>query len=347
MDIKKEIERRFALQEEYLGTNKPVNKIEPLVSISVATYQHVNYIKKCLDGILMQKTNFPFEVIVGEDESTDGTRDVCIEYAEKHPDKIRLFLRDRVISHLKDEDGKLVKRLNGVLGFNRMSARGKYIALCEGDDYWTDPWKLQKQVDILEKEKQYSLVFSNRVVVNKEGSFLSKETYSKNEFTISDVYSGFIPATQTIVFRNFSFIEACFKKHITMYSGDRLIAYLCAMVGDLYCLHEETAAYRVTGEGVWTGFSQLERSNRHEQLLQKFHADFGWDVSNPTYVIDAFERLLGYISIGVKKPSLLFKKEYRNLIKHVWTTYRYMNRSKLIRKAFVQKWNKKMSTLNK
>lgn len=127
MDYTKEIERRFLLQEEYLGTDKPINKIEPLVSVSVATYQHEDFIRQCLDGILMQKTDFTFEVIVGEDDSKDNTRTICIEYAEKYPDKIGLFLRDRKISHLYDENGKFLKRLNGVLGFGRMSSKGKYI----------------------------------------------------------------------------------------------------------------------------------------------------------------------------------------------------------------------------
>src|SRR6478735_1262142 len=67
----------------------------PLVSVCVQTYQHVNYIKECLDGILMQQTDFPFEVLLGEDQSTDGTREICIEYAQKYPDKIRLFLHHR------------------------------------------------------------------------------------------------------------------------------------------------------------------------------------------------------------------------------------------------------------
>jgi len=103
-DIYEELKRRFLLQEEYLGTNKAINKITPLVSVTVITYQHADYIRKCLDGILMQKTKFPYEVIIGEDGSTDGTKEICKEYAEMHPDRIRLFLRDRNISHYKVGD---------------------------------------------------------------------------------------------------------------------------------------------------------------------------------------------------------------------------------------------------
>ena len=120
---------------------------EPLVSICVQTYQHVDFIKDCLDGILKQETSFPFEILLGEDASTDGTREICLEYAEKYPDKIRLFLHHRE-NNIKI-NGKPTGRF--IFLYNMFSARGKYIALCEGDDYWTDPLKLQKQVGFLEK----------------------------------------------------------------------------------------------------------------------------------------------------------------------------------------------------
>jgi len=145
-DIEKEYYRRLALQQEYGGTDKPINKIEPLVSVVTTTYQHAPYIRQCLDSILMQETDFPFELIIGEDGSTDGTREICIEYADRYPDKIRLFLRDRNLTQYYTSDGRVI-RFNG--HFARAAARGKYIALCEGDDYWIDKTKLQKQVEFL------------------------------------------------------------------------------------------------------------------------------------------------------------------------------------------------------
>lgn len=155
--IEKALNERFLLQEEYLGVEKPINQVIPMVSVTVTTYQHVNYIKECLDGILMQQVDFPYEIIIGEDGSVDGTQEVCKEYAEKHPNKIRLFIRNRNLSQYIGEDGK-VTRFNGI--WNRMSARGKYIAWCEGDDYWTDPLKLQKQVDFLESHLEYGMCYA-------------------------------------------------------------------------------------------------------------------------------------------------------------------------------------------
>jgi glycosyltransferase involved in cell wall biosynthesis len=139
---------------EYLGQDKPVNKIQPLVSVVVITYNHKNYIKECLDSVLMQKTDFPYEIILGEDDSTDGTREICIDYAEKYPDKIRLFLRDE-----KDKiyiNGKKTGRFNVLECYK--DSRGEYIAICEGDDYWTYSAKLQEQVGFLELNQDFGLI---------------------------------------------------------------------------------------------------------------------------------------------------------------------------------------------
>jgi glycosyltransferase involved in cell wall biosynthesis len=129
----------------------------PVVSVVVTTYQHAPFIEKCVQGILMQRTDFPFEILIGEDESTDGTREICERLAAEHPDRIRLFLRSRkdVIYVM----GKPTGRSNFV-GLMR-SATGKYIALCEGDDHWIDPLKLQRQVDAMEADPRATGCFTN------------------------------------------------------------------------------------------------------------------------------------------------------------------------------------------
>jgi glycosyltransferase involved in cell wall biosynthesis len=135
--------------------NEVLNK-EALVSICVQTYQQVDFIRECLDSILMQETNIAFEILLGEDDSADGTREICLEYAKKHPDKIRLFLHTRK-NNIKIK-GKPTGRFNFM--YNLSNARGKYIAFCEGDDYWIDKFKLQKQVDFLSSNSDHSMVFS-------------------------------------------------------------------------------------------------------------------------------------------------------------------------------------------
>ena len=203
-EIEKEYYRRLALQEEYGGTNKPVNKITPLVSVVTITYQHAPYIRQCLDGILMQETDFPYEIIIGEDGSTDGTREICIEYANKYPDKIRLFLRDRKLTQYVTKDGRTI-RFNG--HFARAAARGKYVAMCEGDDYWIDKKKLSVQVAILEADKAMMLCSTSFMICNQNGTIIKKKHKNQRKIHITDILLGNPIATCTCLYRNMIRIE--------------------------------------------------------------------------------------------------------------------------------------------
>lgn len=122
-----------------------------IVSIWCLTYNHEKYIRQCLDGFVMQKTNFRFEAIVHEDASTDGTAEIVREYAEKYPDIIKPIIETE--NQYSKKDGSLDRIME-------KSCIGKYVALCEGDDYWIDPMKLQKQVDFLEEHEDYGLVYT-------------------------------------------------------------------------------------------------------------------------------------------------------------------------------------------
>lgn len=139
---------------------------KPLVSVCVQTYNHAVYIRQCLDGILMQQTDFDFEILLGEDDSADGTRKICIEYADKYPDKIRLFL------HRRENNIRIGGGPTGRFNFlyNVFSSTCKYLALCEGDDYWTDPLKLQKQVNILENDCSLAGCFHDVKVLKRRGT---------------------------------------------------------------------------------------------------------------------------------------------------------------------------------
>lgn len=136
------------------------NNKEILVSISCITYNHAPYIRQCLDGFMMQKTNFLFEVLIHDDASTDGTTEIIREYAAKYPD---------IIKPLYEEENQWLKGRRGSAVFNFPRAKGKYIALCEGDDYWTDPLKLQKQVDIMEMNPEIGLVHTQAEAFDDNG----------------------------------------------------------------------------------------------------------------------------------------------------------------------------------
>ena len=135
-----------------------MNTESPLiVSIKCLVYNHEPYLRQCLNGFVMQKTNFRFEAIVHDDASTDKSADIIREYAEKYPDIIKPVYETE--NQYSKHDGSLSRIMNSHL-------RGKYVAMCEGDDYWTDPLKLQKQVDFLEAHPDYGMVHSHAKIYN-------------------------------------------------------------------------------------------------------------------------------------------------------------------------------------
>jgi glycosyltransferase involved in cell wall biosynthesis len=163
-------------QEEFGGTEKPVNQIRPLISVRLLTFNNCAYIAQSIDSALMQVTDFPFEIVIGEDDSTDGTREICIDYARRYPDKIRLFLRreqDKIIIN-----GTRTSRHNFVSTL--AACRAPFIALLDGDDYWTDPSKLQKEVDELNRDPSCAMVFHDAAEADSTGRILRKSVLPEN-----------------------------------------------------------------------------------------------------------------------------------------------------------------------
>ena len=229
-----------------------------IVSVCVITYNHCNYIRQCLDGILMQQTNFPFEIIVNDDCSTDGTAEIVKEYELKYP---QLF---KVTYQTENQYSKGVRGMFPRFCFPR--TRGKYIALCEGDDYWTDPLKLQKQVDFLEKNKTYSMCGHNCVIYLESTSvFKNYEigisgTYTLNDIVTRNVYC----PTLSVLFRRSAIMDEVFSKYKMMV--DMSLAYHLLKYGLGYCLSDKMAVYRVHKGGVWSGVSE------NKQLLFNLNA---------------------------------------------------------------------------
>ncbi|MCI2228382.1 glycosyltransferase [Polaribacter sp. MSW13] len=272
--IQKELNRLFLIEEknEYLGKNKEINKHIPLVSISVPTYNHENFIEECLDSILKQVTNFTFEIIIGEDQSDDRTREICIKYAEKYPNKIRLFLRDRKTSQYF-ENGKFICRFNGL--WNRMSARGKYIAMCEGDDYWIDPLKLQKQVDFLEANEEYVIHSANASFYfqdednNKE--ILCRSEKEERVLTLKNFYTQNNLSTLTVMFRNVKFDYPKEYKNI-LYGDWALYTIILKNDGCLaYRSNEVFACYRIHNNGLMLSNSKVKHHEHEANQLIKIY----------------------------------------------------------------------------
>jgi glycosyltransferase involved in cell wall biosynthesis len=231
MDHNEIIEKKIKDSYE-IENNVLIAVPNPVVSIRTSTYQHVNYIKQCIEGVLMQKTNFSFEYIIGEDYSTDGTREIVLEYAKKYPNIIRVITADYNVG--AKANGRRCKEV----------LRGKYIALCEGDDYWTDPYKLQKQVDVLEANPQYSMCFHDAYIIwegkKKRRKFCQ---YNKAVYNTIDLIEKkwFIP-TQSIVYRVDKFEHKEWMNYV--YGGDYALQLALSTKGDIAYIDKIMSVYR-------------------------------------------------------------------------------------------------------
>ncbi len=312
--------------------NNSCHLIKPLVSVVVVTYQHIGFIKQCIDSILMQKTNFDFEIILGEDASKDGTRELCIEYAKKYYSKIRLFLHDR--KNVIYINGNATGRFNML--HNLLQTKGKYIAICEGDDYWTDPLKLQKQVDYLKANPNCSLVVTDRLIVDKNGKTWKDDFYEKNIYTIHDIIKGFVPPTQTMMYRNSPMVSEYMNRLDAKNSGgDRYLGLLFSLFGEIHRLEEITAVYRITGDGVWTSESNFEKLISAYNYFKNFHKSIGIPIDNIYVKQHAFNTLVDVFFYTLKRPKLIFKN-----IKIAFNIYKelaWSNHFILLTKAFVKK----------
>lgn len=219
----------------------------PRASVFVLTHDHVDWIGQALDSALAQQAPFEFELLVADDFSTDGTREKVLEYAERHPDRIRTFLPDRNLG------------IAGVWLQAARRCRGEYVAILEGDDYWTSPDKLAKQVGLLDRNPGWSTCFHRATLFFDDGSRPSRPAtpaFSKTVFDLDDILrSCFIPFL-TVVFRRD--VLAGVPEWLFGYRWfDWLFHVWCARRGAIGFLDEDMAAYRVHAAGNWSARSRV------------------------------------------------------------------------------------------
>ena len=237
-----------------------------VVSICCITYNHAPYIRECLDGFLMQKTDFAFEVLIHDDASTDGTTEIIKEYEAKCPD---------IIKPLYEEENQWVKGRRGNKEFNYPRARGKYIALCEGDDYWTDPLKLQKQVDFLEANTDYSLCFHAAKLV-EYGIVCNNSSFSKirdKEYTGIEIFETWQVPTASIVYRATLLTSQIYKSVICSKNfiyGDTPLICAASTIGKLRGLSDEMSVYRRNDGSITMGEKPLSFWKRYYNHILEF-----------------------------------------------------------------------------
>ena len=279
-----------------------------MLSILCVTYNHEAYIRDAIEGFLMQKTNFAFEVLIHDDASIDGTAEIIRKYEKKYPDLIK------PIYQTENQYSKSVG-ISATYQFPR--AKGNYIALCEGDDYWTDPYKLQKQVDFLDANPEYALCVHDVETifegVEEKDPFSLK--WEKADFNFEDSLNlHFIP-TLSMVFRA-KYINPIPDWFSECMSGDIPLALILLSKGKGRYIHEEMGVKRKNSGGVTANperrkikkmnFYQMYKNlyrytdYRYKYLFRKKLADYEISIAKDEY---RGRKLLNFINFTLRSLS--------------------------------------------
>lgn len=290
----------------------------PLVSIICLTYNHEPYIRECLDGFVMQKTDFTFEVIIHDDASTDGTTDIIKNYSAKYPDIIKPIIRTEN-QYSKHHDFSIIMKSCS----ERCS--GKYIAFCEGDDYWTDPYKLQKQVDFLESHPDYGLCYTAVKRFEQSKNIFINGWNGKNELFHDLLTSNTIP-TLTVILRadllKYYFVDIQPESKEWL-MGDYPIWLYASIMSKIKYIEDSTGVYRIlpnSASHTNDKLSSIRFGLNYRKIANYFAIEYGNDsekvltLNNLNWIKfiqycfvknDSNARKIAYFNLWSKQNSLL------------------------------------------
>lgn len=276
-----------------------------MVSVNMITYNHSLYIAQAIEGVLMQRVNFKIELIIGEDCSTDNTAAIVTAYAEKHPDIIKT--RFNICN--------MGMTINGLETLKLCT--GKYIAFCEGDDYWTDPFKLQKQVDFLEANPEYSLcshrlhcyIQKNHDLKNDWMGELFRNNQNYVDIDIDTFFNVWVTQTVTVVFKKESYDLTDYKKF--SYYRDIHLFFNILQKGKGRVFNFYGAVYRAHDQGIWSKTSALSKQKLNLITSRELFNNYNTPFLEKAY----YGTLRGYISESIKKGNTV--SEFELLLKEV------------------------------
>ncbi len=291
-----------------------------MVTIRCITYNHHLYIRQCLDGIVMQKTNFRFIALVHDDASTDGTVEIINDYARRYPD---------IIYPLLEKENQYSKGYDRIRKLLDAHTNSKYVAICEGDDFWTDSQKLQKQFDFLEQHSEYSACFHPAMVRYEDNS--QKETLSGD---IEDRdYSGMElfqwnhrPPTASIFFRSEVYRSPVYLKSLkaNLSFGDTPLFLSCAHEGKVRGMSEVMSVYRKHPQGMTSTFDKGSKS------MLKFAADnlkiyriFGDEYKEECVRIYVMDHI-NYFLLNLHHGKILLRSLIKVLVKYPCITVKFL-----------------------
>ena len=257
--------RNLRTEQEIMATWKG-DVATPVVSIDCITYNHELYIEDALEGFLIQETDFPIEILIHDDASTDSTANIIKEYEAAYPN---------IIKPIYQTKNQFSKGKNPIVEFNFPRAKGEYIALCEGDDYWIDKKKLQKQISFLKKNNEYSSS-CHQSIIKYEGMNLEKKIFGNNsdEISIKKLMKGRTFHTASFVFR-----ANILEKNIVpsdILSFDRYMFLLCALIGKIKFFQEVMCIYRKHEGGIssWITYDLLKKDLKIPMYLLRVNNKF-------------------------------------------------------------------------
>lgn len=283
--------------------------LQPLVSVLCITYQQDKYLRTCIDSLLMQKTSFPYEILIHDDASTDNTHNILEEYKMKYPDKIRLIIQK------ENQYSKGIKSI--IASFMLKEARGKYLAICEGDDYWIHPKKLQMQVDFLESHSDYGMCYTkSRVFVQDKKKIMFRTTGRKIK-DYNDIYLNFNGVPTLTV--------CCRKKLYEKYVNEVEPHKKKWLMGDLpawlwffknskvYYLNKTTTMYRVLRNSAShsTDVSKQLAFSNSSYEIREFFANKYKEVD----LLRRYQNLVFFLQ-AYNDENIKLIKEYRSILKN-------------------------------
>lgn len=241
------------------------------VSVLCSCYNHERYIRKCLDSILQQKTNFLYEILIHDDASTDNSQEIIKEYEKKYPDLVFPIYQS------ENQYSKGAKP--GIINLKR--ARGKYIALCEGDDFWVSDQKLQKQIDFLENHMDYSLCVHAAYYAHEDSSLYKTKFFRPYgiscDIPIQKIFEGWNFATNTIVYRRSARQDLIIPFQGKCPNGDYAMSVYLALKGKVYYIDELMSAYRIESIGslnwMWKNNVEKHIAAKKEFINMLFRID--------------------------------------------------------------------------
>lgn len=274
-----------------------------MLSIYIPTYNHEKYIEEALNSVLMQKTKYSFEVLVGEDASTDGTRKIIERVVEKNPGFFTVFYREKNMSKLQCNNGR---DLQG-------RCRGKYIICLEGDDFWTDEYKIEKQITFLETHPEYYAVAHNCIVVGAD-SKPNGETYPEckdNEYSLKHYREDILPGQYTTLMCRNYFFDNNFDKMLVntrLAPGDRYLYFSILCKRKIYCMQEVMSAYRHIVTGGASFSATFKYSFSHTEQWHKNLVMYAKKQHNEEAVVTAEYLYARNLVAGVKYKEISWGK---------------------------------------